>query len=589
MSIDGQDNQNPLTPEFVPPANVVEEQAPAILPADEPAAAPVARAGYADVQNAKNTPMQDLVEPASMIIRDLTEEEQRSGGFLTIFLGNDKKSVLAAHAVVKRWLEVQGVRSLVKDGRARETMLNKAEADWADYVAAEHPDRTPQEVSEHAAELYRFMSEVQDELKVRSRVMNEHGVTNQHNRGNNFVTSDVVGKKPGANLKGLSPSEIMRRTALKNANDKLAFDVLMRDSFVYLTFARPSKMEMGTLVNDLRMTIKGYVRQLNNNSATIARIAAMRVMWDFIVKRISNSSVSDIGDFGQLANAITITDFDALGIALIESYNTKGVNMNLRCLGETCDWNNFSLVDPSKLIHDRTSIQTPEEAAAYGNLFNGKAKYTVAESRALSTGTLFGLETNRVYNADKSLYLEIAPPTLAQAFDTFDYFAGKINPQLADIRQKVLDPEEYEAQVTMAHNDLGATEFIHWVSAYGVVPAPGSEEEPVIIRREDVDAYEFNKGIMEVIQDHSDLNAALTGFILNKTPYMSRTFCGVQNYVCPKCHGHSGDLQDPKGHLDRKLGYTPIDPIMSFFILTQLKMMAQALEQDKARSAALSE
>lgn len=581
MTVEGQDNQQPLTPEFVPP----------VAPSGEDTAqvAPVKRAGYADVQTADNTPMQDYVAPASIIIRELTEEERAAGGFITVYLGNDKKTQMAARALIQRWLEVQGVRALVAEGRARDTLLNKAESDWTAYVEENHPGKAPDEVSEHAAELYRFMSEVQDEIKVRSKVMVEDGITNQYNRGGGFITSDVVGKKPGANLKGLTPSEIMRRTALKNSNDKLAFDLLLRDSFVFLTFGRPSKMEMGNLVNDMRMTIKGYVRQLNNNSAVVARIASMRVMWEFLAKRVSNSSVSNIADFGQLANVITITDFDAIATGLIEAYNTKGVNMNLRCLGEFCDWNAFSLVDPSKLMHTRSSIETPADAAAYANLFNGKTKYTVDETRALSTATTYGLEENRVYVEDRSLYLEIAPPTLAEAFDTFDYFAGQINPQLADIRHKVMDPEEYEAQVTMVHNELGSTEFIHWISAYVTVPAPGSDEEPVVIRRKDVSATEFNKGVMDVIQDNDYLNRALTSFILNKTPYMSRTFCGVQNYACPKCHGHSGDLQDPKGHLDRKLGYTPIDPIMGFFILTQLKMMAQALEQDAARAEALSE
>jgi hypothetical protein len=47
-------------------------------------------------------------------------------------------------------------------------------------------------------------------------------------------------------------------------------------------------------------------------------------------------------------------------------------------------------------------------------------------------------------------------------------------------------------------------------------------------------------------------------------------------------------FEDPEGLKQRKLGYTPIDPLMSFFILIQLIQVRQATEALEARAKALS-
>ena len=552
-------------------------------PAEEPAL-------YNETHNAKNTPFKHRVEPASALLRELTEKDREEGGYLELFLGNSKASQDYAKEVIGNWLRYDAIRALAEDGRADETVFNKHKSDWDEYVATNHPGKTSEEVQTYASSMYTFMSELQDELKVRTRVMVEPDITNRSNRGSDFITSDIIGKVPGkgggSNLKA---SERMRRSSLKAQSDKLMFDVLLRDSFVFLSFSRPSRTEMGNLINDIRRTIKGYVRSINNNSVTLARVASQRVVWDFIVKRITTSSVSGISDFAQLANVITYTDMEMLCTALIEAYNSKGANMHLRCMAKTCDWHQYGLIDPAKLAHYRPSLQTDEEAAIFANLINGMAKYTVEETRAMSRASKYGLESNRVYNEDKSLFLTIDPPTLAEAFSTFDFFIGKVNPQLAELRTKVINEEEYEAQASMIHNDLGATEFIHWISSFQTVPKPNSDETAVVMWRHEEDSTDFNQGLDDVIKEDDFLNKALTKFVLNKVPYMSRTFIGIRNYECPNCRQNQGDLQDPEKMLERQLGYTPIDPFIAFFTLTQLLILSQTVKQDQIRKEAHSE
>lgn len=568
------------------PQDPVEQQAPAVV------AAPVAPAPtHRDVHTALNTTMKDILTPEDEVIRDLTKEEQQDGGFLTVFLGNRKEDIIKAQGVIGRWLTYSGAKAMFDEERVPESVFHKAESDWLQYLEANFPGKTSDEVSNHASDLYAFMSEIQDELKIRTSVMNEAGVSNVSNRGG-VNTGDIIGKKPSASTKGFSQRENMRRRAARKTGsgaDKLSYDVLCRDSFLSFAFSRTNHTEMGALINDIRRTITGYVQQIGNNSAVLARIASIRVIWNFMANRVTNSSVSDLADFNQLSNVILLTDMDAIINALIESTNNKGINLNLRCLSGKCDWEAFKLVQASKLLRHRHHITTDEDVAIYANLLNGHAKYTMAETRALSRASTYGLESNRVYNDDKSMYLECAPPTLAEAFSAFDFFVGDINPRLAELRTKLIDPAEYQTQVTMLHNNLGSTEFIHWVQAQVDLPAENTDEEEVVFRRSEIDDVEFNGGLMDVLRDQEDLNRNLVKFILNKTPYMSRTFMGVRNYVCPKCRANQGDLEDPEGLLDRKLGYTPIDPVMSFFTLTQWAMLKQTAEQGKVKSEALSE
>lgn len=554
---------------------------PIVAQAAEPVGEPVEvrrekqKAKFTDTHTADNTTFRDAVDPKPSIIRELTTEEKESRGFLTVYLGNKKSDVLAAQQLISRWLQVEAVRKLYEDDRADETQLNVAESNWLEYCEANHPGVAPKDVAIKASDIYHFMSEIQDEVRVRSKVVVEEGLSNQSDRGG-YITGDVTGQKPSRNNRNFKPSEMMRRTASKTADEALQFDVLLRDSFVKLNFMKPTRSEIGNLLNDIRRTVVGYVRTINNNNAVLARIAAQMEIWKFISKRITSCSISDISDFADLVNFITITDMDRLTTALIEAFNSKGVNMNLRCLSSKCNWETFALVDPSTLNQKRSNI-TAEEAAIFANLSNGRLKMTAEETHAMRRASVFGVEENRVYNDERSLYLEVAIPTLGEAWSTFEFYISKVNTELGELRSKITDPQEYDAQVGMVFANLGSTEYMHWVSGYVNLAAPDSGDDDIVFRRHDVDDPEFDMGIYDVIQDHDDLNRNLTKFILNKTPYMSRTFTGVANYVCPKCKARTEDHQDKDNYLQRLPGYTPICPVMSFFILTQLMMLSQVV------------
>lgn len=565
-----------------------DEQQGTPTPPNEP---PKERAGYKDKQTSENTPMQDHKPDASEILSEVIDPKELEKGHLNIFLGSTKDSQLRARKLITEWLTINAATSQFLEGNIEEDVYNKAVLTWNKFVEETYPGKSSEDVKLLAQDTYQFINEVQDEVKIRSRLLYEEDVTNQTDRGNNYVTGDIAGKTPGVNTKGHKTSDKMRRTNTRASNEFLEYDVLLRDSKVSLTFTRPNRLTMGSVINDIMRTVGGYVRQINHNSVTIARIASMRAIWKHISKQITRSSVSDISDFGQLSQVITITDFNTLCIAYLDAYSNKGVQLRLNCLSEKCDWSAVNLIKPTRLHRHRPSLDTPEDLAIYGNLFNGQATYTLAETREMSRKHTYGLESNRVYvNEDKSIYVTIAPPTLEEAFKTFDYFIAQINPKLQEIAVKVLDEQEAATQRAVALNELASTEFIHWIQSYVVIAEPGSgEQDLVLVRAEEEDPAEFDKGLMMVITENAYFNTELARFILNKTPYMSKTFVGVRNYVCPKCKKNSGDLQDTVGVLDHNPGYTPIDPIMSFFTLAQLILVNQAVESSQVPREVLSD
>lgn len=577
-----QETGNEPTP--VNPMDLIQKPAGLVNESPSDVKPEVRQAAYSELNTASNTPMKEFVPHASMITGDLTEKA-REQGYLPIFMGNGRDVQEKANELISKWVRKSAMTSMHKEGDATASMVSAARADWTEYLEKNHPDKTSDEMDDIASNLYRYLTELQDNIRVRSKVMNEEGITNQSKRGSNLVTSDIVGKKPSRAVKGFSVSEIMRRSAIRSENGDFQFDVLLRDSFTQLTFVRTNKLELGNLVNDINRTIKGYVRTIGGNYVSLSYIAATRVVWDFLAKRIVSSSVTGISDFKDLARVVRFSDIDAICMALLRSSHNEGVNLDLTCLSNQCNWSGFKLVDPDKMVKIRKSVETEEDSAVFNNIFNANIKYSVEETLALIDASTFNLPTNRVYNEDESIYLEIGGPSMAEAFETFDFYAAQVNPQLAEIRSKVVDQKEYETQVGLLLTTLGSTEFIHWVKSYVIVAPPNTDGENNILRRSECDPGEFNKGLMDVILDSKVFNRNFSAFILNKTPFMTRTFVGVRNYECPKCQAKTEDAQSA----DRQLGYTPIDPLAAFFILTQLNQMSHASEAAEATKEAISE
>lgn len=553
-----------------------------------PAPEPVRKAKHNEKHTPENTPMKDNLPPADMVIRDLTEAEIEDG-YMTVFLGNSKASREHAHKLIRPYMDLVVIRDLHNRDRVDDDILRKAENDWARFVEQNYPDETYDDVTKRAQEIMSFHTELLDDIRSRSPAIREEGVTNVFDRGG-IISGDMVGRRPSLSTKGLKPSELMRRRTARAEDGKMAFDINLRNSFIKSTIARPGKGGIGILIDEIKDEIKGYVRKVNNNMATVARIAVGRVIWKHYIKLLTYTSVNDIADYNQLASIVRWSDIDAITVGVLNAYTNKGVNMHLVCGNPTCDWHRMGLVDPEKLLHVRNTHTTPEEAAIYANLWNEKVTYSAEETLRLIKETAYGAGDTDVYNEDNSIFLGLASPSMADAFATLDFFLEDVNPKLAKIREQNISMEEFEEKRNMLFIELGATEYMHWVDRFVSVAAPGSDDKDIVLSRGEVeDQADFNKGLMDVLYDSNYMRDKLTAAILRKTPFLSKTFVGLQNYVCPKCKNNQEIFEDPEGLKQRKLGYTPIDPLMSFFTLIQLIQVRSVAESMQARAKALSE
>ena len=568
-------------PENITPENEVVNQ-PEVNKEPAVAVEPVSTkpATYQEEHTAKNTTMNNPVDAESIVIRK-GEEKDRENGFLNVYLGSSKPTVNGVEEMLTLWLIYYAAEADKRDGRVEESEYEAARNNWLEYIENHLPGMTIDDANKHCQQLNEYFSELVNAVSIRSKLMREEGITNLSDRGSNLITPDITSRKPNRGTKGLSISEVMRRTALNSGNEPYNFDVLLRNSFVGLTIKRPSLLDMGSIIQDIHNTVKGYVREIKHNSIVLSRVAGMRVIWEYIANNTVNCTVKDTNDYRELADSILITDFDALCVQLINATHTTGVNMELSCLEKDCNWTEFDVVDPAKLLQHRRSIQTDEQAAVYANLLNRKRKYSREEMTKLVEQDKYGLETNRVYSADGQFYFEIAPPTLTQAFETFDYFVSEINPKIQELRNNIVDPDQLEDEITQLINQLAYAECIHWISKYGSLPAPDTDEEEIVYKRSETDSVEFNKGLMDIFQDNAEVGQAFLKYLYNNTPLMSHTFVGVDHYHCPECKkrhklkGGDANKGNTETHDKLKLGYTPIDAYMSFFVLSRLMLMVR--------------
>lgn len=522
------------------------------------------KASYQEEHTRENTTFADATEPQPFITRMYSEEEAKKiteEGYLTYFLGNTKAVVQEANEIISNWVEYSSAELDYQDGEIEASGFNAIKDKWEEYSAKKFPGMNQSEILDYCRKLYSFNNDMLDTIKVRSKVVREKGVTNVSDRGG-ITTGDVVGKKPRRNN---APDlvERMRIQSIGAREEEYQFDVLLRNSFVFFTIRRPSRLKLGELIQEVHRTVKGYVRSTNNPTINLSYLAAVRAVWNYITSLIVTCSVKDITDFKQLEDLILINDVDALAVGLSKASMNRGHNVQLHCLEQGCGWVGVGLGDPAKLLQKRDNLITKEEAAVYANIMNGRVKLSTQQVRELQRNSKY-ITDNRVYNESRSYYLEIEPPTLRVGFDALDQVADSINPRIQRLRAESTQ-KEFESNLEELLINVTPMEYIHWV-ARTATPGETAEDDDIIERYgNDQDA--FNQGLMSVLEDDSYLANKLANKVRLQSPFMSRTYCAVGYFECPDCKKNS------KEHDEIGLGYTPINPLMNFFTLTQLKLI----------------
>lgn len=514
-----------------------------------------------ELQDEHNHTMKTVMEEKSIKLGEFDPDEEPN--FIKVFLGVDPESYQQLSGLIERWLKYNFV---LNEADASPAQKNAAKDDYFTYVETTYPGRNVEEVNKLAQSYYTFATQFSEAAYRRAPLANQTPTTNVSLKSKDRIEQDIIGRTP-KNTNKLPMRDQMRRHFRRTANEPETFDVLLRNSFIQLRIERPTILQLGRLLEDIQAEIVNYVRQVNGNSLTLTRVSIARVIWKFISDRIQSCSVKDTDDYYELANHILWNDMGKLCIALLSAGTSKGVNLHLECLAKGCNWQDFQVVDPTLLSREVPEFLTDEQSVALGNIVNSARRYSREEIVKLQKQSKYEFDNKVLFDEDRQ-YFEIAPPSLSVAFETFDMFVDKIIPSIQQLRANTINDRDYAQALTNLIKSVGGAEYAHWVTRYVVEGEKGTDEPKTVYDRNgEGGSREFNEGLFDILDSDVKLSEALIQKVNRIGPSMSNTIIGVPNYHCPRCKAASSDSKESYK------GITPIDPLMAFFILTQLMFM----------------
>lgn len=545
---------------------------------------PIRLFGYTDTHTPDNTPLKEQVPPKSEVIRVLSKDAD-SAGYTSVYLGNSKKDMESVRELVGVWETMQGLRNLSKTNQISQTMLATVEAEWRKLCDERYAGVPYNVMEERAQDVYRFLMTTSDDIMMRTKVVHEVG-PNLTQVAPGVTVAEIVGQVPSQIDNGADIDEIMLRGGSKGNATPYNHAIKCRNSYLTFSISRLPKANASVLINNINATVRGYVRQVGGNTLTLAYLAGMKAVWEWLYPQITSCSVTGILDFKDLGRVIRVTDFPTICAGILASLDDDEIQMDVHCFNMACDWSSFEAIDPTLLVRNRPTAHTAEDWAILGNIWNGAKPLNLKDVLELIAKADYGLESKHVFNENQTIRLTIEPPSLVDAFLCLDQFANMVEPRIANARTTVTNQDELEQQIKVIISSLAGGEFIHWVSEFAMLPEPGTEGEPRIIRRSDpgLDQQKFNIGLVKNLERDDYLDDQLVRFVYNNVPYMTKTFIGMSNRVCPKC-GKNAEEHNPQA---RNLGYTPIDIYMTFFTHTRFMLVKRAMEKQKTERVARS-
>lgn len=503
-------------------------------------------------------------------------DPEKSVEFIQMFLGTDRTAYQRYEKLLEHWAIYNQARS-EKD--VDPSYLAACKATYDEYVAEKFGDTDKEQIDRLADGFFNFMMDLTETEFYRNDRFRKLD-------WKNVTKIEKEGVKPMPEIRYLIPAaggkhsmkDAMRRNARRSAGDAENIGIILRNSLIHIRIKRPTTLELARLIESINREIVGYVRRVNGSSLTLARVSIARALWRFIADRITWCSVKDTQDYYELANDILWSDIGAMATGLIAATGQRGVDMSLQHISESCNWSSFKRVDPSLLVHYVDDFMNEKQKESLNQLINGTRTFSREEMKKYREMSTYGVDFDMPTPSNNG-FLTIGVPTLADSFVQFDVFVEQINPAIREARADNIDQDKYEQQMSSIIAAVQGAEYAQWVKSMTLNPDPDTDEEPIVYNRED-NPTEFSEGIYSLMTDDDEIAADLIKKIRREAPAMSYTVVGVPNFVCEKCNK---DTSADNGGIH---GITPIDPLMAFFIHTQLiltkKVRAGVQEQLEA-------
>lgn len=516
---------------------------------------------------AKNTCADELIEAVWLT---MAPDPNELSGY-PIFLGTKKADFLRNITMMNKWVKYRAAEQSLELGKIPESQYMPIKHDYEEYRKKHFEHLDDKQFNEFFDSLIQFSQDTMEDWQFRSETNYEREYTNRTKFADGLIEADCQPRFPKAGGK-FSFAQRMERSSSRSSSDPLCYDTLVRDSLVQLRIARTTLLELGDLISEINREITGYVRRLNGNSLTLARVAMYRVFWKHLMSKITSCSVKGISDWRELGSIIKFNNLNEIFVKFIQEVSRSGAQFTLYCTEDKCGWQDTQTIDPSILKNFDPSLLDRRQAAAIANIRNGVKTYSKEEILKLQKLNIKKLiPEDRIYFDNQRQYIRVMAPTVNEAFASYDVFMQMMEPRIDKLREDYIDDEQYLTQLNSLLDTYRSMEFIHWVGELHIITDSGEEE---IFRRSD-DPVEFVNGIIPILnkQENTQLSTDLIKFVLSNAAKMVTTVVGVPNYICPKCAESSGK------HVGVK-GITPVDPFTCFFILSRLAMAKRQVQMN---------
>ncbi|AGB07217.1 hypothetical protein [Vibrio phage VP4B] len=516
-----------------------------------------------DKHTSENTTMKNSVSPKLPTKYELAKGE--SDPVLNFMLGTTKAEFEPMMRLVLSWSRY---KAAVHEGEAPKAEIARLRGNYEQLRDDMFPNMPEEELETKMGHFLSFHRNYVELAYFRNTDLLNRPWENESEFADGKFEHDVVKRYPGAKNAATSISESMKRASQRKSRTPNGYDVLLRDSFIQIRLEPSDLLELGAVADRINKEIHGYVQTINGNSLTLIRASIYRVFWEYLCEKISQHSVTDVDEPRDLARLIKLSDLRVLFTELLGEVMANGIPMTVHCNQSGCDWVDVLKADPYTMLWHDKSMLTSEQAAALGNLKNFAERYSSEEVLALQSQYQFVEETHIMFS-DDTQRIDFEQPTISEYFLAFDVFMEYIGPSIREIRSETLDDKDFESKLSNLVDTVRGLEYLHWCSKLTVYPDEGSDEEPQVFLRSD-NPIEFFNGLIGVIDPDDDVTSKVIRWCVAHGPEMSCSVVGMSNATCPKCgketHG---------GHTAH--GITPIDPFMSFFVLTRQAIAERAV------------
>lgn len=502
-------------------------------------------------------------------------------GSMNLFLGSLKEqheAILATAMVYVRLTAMEADRAEGK--QIPEVTINAGRVKYEELREKHFPDVDPEELKVSLLNYFQFHQTTDSALRVDQfqDLLDASNFRNTVDRNGNLLDliSAIVTteKSKGAG----TVRDRLRRAQLMATGSPDLFTILLMNSRILLKVKVPTPWEVTSLINNIFLALSGgmYGQRFSVPSIHLERALISRVLVTWILERCTYWSVDDVLEASDLLKVIKKSDIDTIAIGLLTVMAPKGVPYRLTCLADKCKHSETILVNPATMVVFDDVRYPQAYRDQISQLVNAGKRYTVQEllDSELPFVDVDGKQVDDILELPGNQYLQISDPYMDSYFETFDKMSSIINTELRDLAIKFTDENVRLQKRKQLLSNLRMVDYVHYFDKHvirGDVLA-GTKDE-VISRSED--AALFSQGIIDIFNGQDEVYAEALVKIIQVAPRLSYTFVGFPDDECPSCKKRAEGFAQV---INR--GFTPIDPVTTFFAQAQILIASRQALRD---------